>query len=55
VSSARLLREFGFSARRSVSDAIMDLKSAFDAGRVPNSMTDDKYYNIRRMQSVRLR
>ena len=55
VSSERLLREFGFSAKRSVSDAIMDLKSAFEAGRVPNSMTDDKYYNIRRMQSVRLR
>jgi nucleoside-diphosphate-sugar epimerase len=55
VSSDRILREFGFSARRSVSDAILDLKSAFEAGRVPNSMTDDKYYNIRRMQSVRLR
>jgi nucleoside-diphosphate-sugar epimerase len=55
VSSERLLREFGFSAKRSVSDAIMDLKSAFEAGRVPNSMTDDKYYNIRRMQSVQLR
>jgi nucleoside-diphosphate-sugar epimerase len=55
VSSERLLREFGFSAKRSVSDAIMDLKSAFEAGRVPNSMTDDKYYNIRRMQAVCLR
>jgi nucleoside-diphosphate-sugar epimerase len=55
VSSDRILREFGFSARRSVSDAILDLKSAFEAGSVPNSMTDDKYYNIRRMQSVRLR
>jgi nucleoside-diphosphate-sugar epimerase len=55
VSSERLLREFGFSAKRSVSDAILDLKSAFEAGRVPNSMTDDRYYNIRRMQSVRLR
>jgi nucleoside-diphosphate-sugar epimerase len=55
VSSERLLREFGFSAKRSVGDAIMDLKSAFEAGRVPNSMTDDKYYNIRRMQSVHLR
>jgi nucleoside-diphosphate-sugar epimerase len=55
VSSERILREFGFSAKRSVSDAILDLKSAFAAGRVPNSMTDDRYYNIRRMQSVRLR
>jgi hypothetical protein len=33
----------------------LDLKAAFEAGKVPNSMTDDKYYNIRRMQSVRLR
>jgi len=55
VSSERLQREFGFSARRSVSDAIVDLKSAFEAGKIPNSMTDDRYYNIRRMQSVRLR
>jgi len=55
VSSEKILRDFGFSAKRSVSDAILDLKSAFAAGRVPNSMTDDRYYNIRRMQSVRLR
>jgi hypothetical protein len=38
-----------------VSDAIIDLKSAFDAGRVPDAMTDDRYYNIKRMQSVKLR
>jgi nucleoside-diphosphate-sugar epimerase len=55
VSSEKILRDFGFSAKRSVSDAILDLKSAFAAGRVPNSMTDDRYYNIRRMQSARLR
>jgi nucleoside-diphosphate-sugar epimerase len=55
VSSEKILRDLGFSAKRSVSDAILDLKSAFAAGRVPNSMTDDRYYNIRRMQSVRLR
>jgi len=24
------------------------------AGKVPNSMTDDRYYNIRRMQNRRL-
>jgi nucleoside-diphosphate-sugar epimerase len=55
VSSAKIHRELGFEARRTVSDAIMDLKSAFEAGKVPNSMTDDKYYNIKRMQSVHLR
>jgi nucleoside-diphosphate-sugar epimerase len=55
VSSEKIHRELGFEARRTVSDAIMDLKAAFEAGKVPNSMTDDKYYNIKRMQSVHLR
>jgi nucleoside-diphosphate-sugar epimerase len=54
VSSERIRRELGFSANRSVEDAIADLKSAFTAGKVPNSMTDDRYYNIKRMQTVKL-
>jgi nucleoside-diphosphate-sugar epimerase len=55
VSSEKIRRDLGFKAARSVSDAILDLKAAFEAGRVPNSLTDDRYYNIRRMQSVKLR
>jgi hypothetical protein len=30
----------------------MDLKAAFDAGLIPDSMTDDKYFNIKRMQNL---
>jgi nucleoside-diphosphate-sugar epimerase len=52
VSSERIGRELGFKARRTVRDAIVDLKAAFDAGKVPNAMTDDRYYNIKRMQSL---
>ena len=55
VSSAKIERELGFVAKRTVGDAIVDLKEAFEAGKVPNSMTDDKYYNIKRMQHVHLR
>jgi len=33
----------------------MGLNSAFIAGKVPNAMSDDKYYNIKRMQGLRLR
>jgi nucleoside-diphosphate-sugar epimerase len=55
VSSEKIRRDLGFEATHSVSDAILDLKAAFEAGKVPNSLTDDKYYNIRRMQSVKLR
>jgi nucleoside-diphosphate-sugar epimerase len=55
VSSERIRRELGFVAGRSVENAIVDLRDAFSAGKVPNSMTDDRYYNIKRMQSLRLR
>jgi len=55
VSSEKIKREFGFSALRTVTDAIVDLKDAFSAGKVPGAMTDDRYYNIKRMQAVKLR
>ena len=55
VSSEKIKRDLGFSAQRTVSDAIVDLTQAFNAGKVPNAMTDDRYYNIKRMQAVKLR
>lgn len=55
VSSEKIRKDLGFVAKRTVGDAIMGLKAAFEEGKVPNSMTDDKYYNIKRMQSVHLR
>jgi nucleoside-diphosphate-sugar epimerase len=55
VSSERIKRELGFSAKRTVENAIVDLRDAFLAGKVPDAMTDDRYYNIKRMQGVNLR
>jgi nucleoside-diphosphate-sugar epimerase len=55
VSSDKIKRDLGFSARRTVSDAIVDLAQAFSSGKVPNAMTDDRYYNIKRMQALKLR
>jgi nucleoside-diphosphate-sugar epimerase len=55
VSSERIRRDLGYLAQRTVKDAIVDLKTAFLAGKVPNSMLDDRYYNIKRMQAVKLR
>ena len=54
VSSQKIRRELGFAPRRSVDDAIADLKAAFGAGLVPDSMTNDRYYNIKRIQAHRL-
>lgn len=55
VSSEKIRRELGFTPRRSIADAVADLKTAFGIGQIPNSMTDDRYYNIKRMQSINLR
>jgi nucleoside-diphosphate-sugar epimerase len=55
VSSEKIRRDLGFVAERSVKDAIVDLKAAFLSGRVPNSMSDDRYYNIKRMQALKLK
>jgi nucleoside-diphosphate-sugar epimerase len=55
VSSDKIYRDLGFRPQYSVDDAIAGLKEAFDAGLVPNAMTDDRYYNIKRMQAHKLR
>lgn len=55
VSSERIYRDLGFRARHTIEDAVRDLVAAFADGRVPNSMTDDRYYNIKRMQNLELR
>ena len=55
VSSEKIRRDLGFVAARTVQDAIFDLKGAFLGGYVPNAMTDDRYYNIKRMQALKLR
>jgi nucleoside-diphosphate-sugar epimerase len=55
VSSKKIRQELGFVPRHTVEDAIVDLKRAFDGGKVPGAMTDDRYYNIKRMQAYRMR
>lgn len=51
ISSEKIRRELGFEATHTIEDAARDLIRAFDDGRIPNSMTDDRYYNIKRMQN----
>jgi len=54
ISSAKIKRELGFEATRTIDEAVRDLQTAFQAGKVPNSMTDERYFNIKRMQRVNL-
>jgi len=54
ISSEKIGRELGYSPRRTVEDAVRDLVDAFREGRIPNSMTDIRYYNVKTMQHLRL-
>jgi len=54
ISSEKIKRELGFVPKRTIEDAVRDLVSAFKAGKIPNSMTDSRYYNIKTMQQLKL-
>lgn len=55
VSSDKIKRELGFAPKRDIEDAVRDLAAAFKDGRIPDAMTDDRYYNIKRMQRLSLK
>lgn len=55
VSSEKIRRELGFVANHTVEDAIRDLVKSFQMGKIPNAMTDSRYYNIKTMQELKLR
>jgi nucleoside-diphosphate-sugar epimerase len=50
INSDKIDRVLGFRAKRSIEDAVRDLCNAFKAGKIPNSMDDDGYYNVRLMK-----
>jgi len=54
ISSDRINSELGFKPTHTISNAIEDLNAAFDAGLIPGSMSDSKYYNVKVMQDVSL-
>lgn len=54
ISSEKIRRELGFQPGRTVREAVAGLVEAFQAGKVPGPLTDDRYYNIKRMQALKL-
>jgi nucleoside-diphosphate-sugar epimerase len=54
ICSDKIQRRLGFVPRRTIEDGAHDLVAAFRAGKLPNPMTDVRYYNVRKMKNVRL-
>jgi nucleoside-diphosphate-sugar epimerase len=51
ISSEKIKRELGWAPRRTIQDAVRDLVTAFKAGKIPNSLNDPSYFNIKTMQA----
>ena len=55
VSSEKIKNILGFSTKRTVKDAVLDLKNSFEKNLLPNSMENKKYFNIKMMNSINLK
>jgi nucleoside-diphosphate-sugar epimerase len=55
ISSEKIKRELGFIPQHTIGDAVQDLVAAFREGKIPNPMTDIRYYNIKTMQALKLK
>ena len=54
ISSQKISKTLGFVPQHTIRDAIVDMKNALEGGLLPDSLTDDKYFNIKRIQSEKL-
>ena len=54
ISSRKIKVELGFKTKHTIRDAVFDLCDAFDKNLLPNSLDNEMYFNIKRMQSLNL-
>ena len=55
ISSRKIADKLGFVPAHSIREAVEDLKHAFESGLLPDSFKDERYVNIKRMQSLNLK
>jgi nucleoside-diphosphate-sugar epimerase len=54
ISSNKIYNELGFKNKFTIADAVKDLKKAFENKILLNSFDDENYFNIKKMQSIKL-
>ncbi len=52
INSEKIARVLGFRAKRTIEDAVRGLCQAFKAGKLPNSLADDRFYNVKTMKAL---
>jgi nucleoside-diphosphate-sugar epimerase len=55
VSSRKIEERLGWRPTRSIEDAVRDICQAFRNGLLPNSLDDDRYFNVRTIKALTLR
>ncbi|MBF0332453.1 MAG: NAD-dependent epimerase/dehydratase [Alphaproteobacteria bacterium] len=55
VSSKKIKDDLGFEPAHTLRDAAVGLVDALKAGKLPDSLTDPKYFNIKMMQKINLK
>src|SRR5947208_15606927 len=53
ITSDKIAARLGFMPKRTIEDAVRDLCRAFKAGKLPNSMTDERYHNVKVLKRIR--
>jgi nucleoside-diphosphate-sugar epimerase len=53
INSDKIARKLGFRPKRGIEDAVRDLCRAFKEGKLPDSMIDEQYFNVKALKSKR--
>jgi nucleoside-diphosphate-sugar epimerase len=53
INSDKIKNTIGFTPRYSIEHAITELCEAFKSGKLPNSLSDDRYFNVKRLKTIR--
>ena len=54
VSSEKIKKVLGFETKKTIADAVVELKQAFDEKKLHDPLNNEMYVNLRRMQSINL-
>jgi nucleoside-diphosphate-sugar epimerase len=52
INSDKVTRVLGFKPKKTIEDAVRDLCIAFKEGKLPDSMNDDRYFNVKRLKRI---
>ena len=55
ISSEKIKKILNFSTQKTIEDAIRDLKDAFDQKKLSETLTNENYFNIKKMNNINLK